>query len=119
MSNISKLIVSVFSICILAIGVIFLWAQNAKGNDVEIPSISQQSETDDKTSQNEQPRAETPKKRPLLIKKHTHQHAIIDDKTSQNEQLRAETPKKRPLLIKKHTRQHAIPKKTGAAPSCQ
>ncbi len=76
MSITAKLIVSVFSICFLAIGAIFLWTQNAKGNDLEIPSISQQSETDDKTSQDEQLRAETPKKRPLLTKRHAPQPVI-------------------------------------------
>ena len=76
MSITTKFIVSVFSICFLAIGAIFFWTQNAKGNDLEIPSISQQSETDDKTSQNEQLRAETPKKRPFLIKRHARQPVI-------------------------------------------
>ena len=76
MSITAKLIVSVFSICFLAIGAIFLWTQNAKGNDLEIPSISQQTETDDKTSQNEQLHAETPKKRPLLTKRHAPQPVI-------------------------------------------
>ena len=78
MSNTTKHLISVFSICILAIGVIFLWTQNTKHkNNLELPSISQQSETDDNTSQNEQLPVETPKKRPLLIKKYTPQHAIL------------------------------------------
>lgn len=78
MSNTTKHLISVFGICILAIGVIFLWTQNTKHkNNLELPSISQQSETDDNTSQNEQSRVETPKKRPLLIKKYAPLHAIL------------------------------------------
>lgn len=113
MSNTAKLIVSVFSICILAIGTIFLWTQNAKGNDVEKPSISQQSETDGKISQNEQLRVETPKKRPFLTKKHTHQPVIpkkqvqprrVNDKISLPVQLSTDindliSPQPRPLTM--------------------
>lgn len=58
-------------------GVIFLWAQNTSHhNRVELPSISQQTGSDDKSSQGEQQSAETHKKRPLLIKQHTRQDVI-------------------------------------------
>lgn len=71
MINTSRFLMSVFSICILTIGVIFLWLQIIKPNNAELPSISQQSEDHDETLQ-----VETPKRRPFLTKKHPSQHVI-------------------------------------------
>ncbi len=77
MSKTTKLLISVLSVCILVIGYILLRPYNTnRNNDVELPSISQQTKTDDNTSQNEQLRVETPKKRPFLTRKRARQHAI-------------------------------------------
>ena len=71
MINTSRFLIGVFSICILTIGVIFLWPQIIKPNNAELPSISQQSEDHDETL-----RVETPKRRPFLTKKRPRQHVI-------------------------------------------
>lgn len=73
MSNTGKLLISVLSVFVLAIGTIFLWTQNAKENDLEIPSISRQTEFDGESSQDQKRHVKTPKKRPLLSRKHTRQ----------------------------------------------
>lgn len=77
-SNITRFLISVYCICILTNSMTYIQAQITKQNNAELTSINQQTETDDNTSQNEQPRVEMPKKRPLLIKKYTplHFHTI-------------------------------------------
>lgn len=71
MINTSRFLIGVFGICILTIGVIFLWPQIIKPNNAELPSISQQSEDHDEILQ-----VETPKRRPYKTKKRPRQHII-------------------------------------------
>ncbi len=76
MSNASRFLISVFCVYILTIGTISLQAQISKQNNAELPSINQQTETDDNTLQEQKPRDKTPKKRPYLIKKHVRKNAF-------------------------------------------
>ncbi|MCY4403221.1 MAG: hypothetical protein OXD54_11645 [Candidatus Poribacteria bacterium] len=65
MSYTTKFLISVFTVCILTIGAIFLWAQITKQKIAALPSINQQTETDVK-----------PKRKLFLTKRHPRQHII-------------------------------------------
>ena len=83
MSNITKLLIRIFSIFVLVSGSLLLWTQDSHSQDnIELPSISQETDTDDKNPQNEQLHVKTLKKRPYLTKKDTHQHTISKKRVS-------------------------------------
>ena len=83
MSNITKLLIRIFSIFVLVSGVLLLWTQDSHSQDnIELPSISQETKIDDENPQNEQLHVKTLKKRPYLTKKDTHQHIIPKKRVS-------------------------------------
>ena len=71
MSIATKFLICILSVCLLTICAISFCAQKTEPNNTELPSNSQQSETDDHNLQ-----VATPKKRPFLTKKHPSQHII-------------------------------------------
>ena len=83
MSNITKLLIRIFSIFVLVSGTLLLWTQDSHSQDnIELPSISQETKIDDENPQNEQLHVKTLKKRPYLTKKDTHQHIIPKKRVS-------------------------------------
>ena len=72
-------IISVFCVFILVTGAVFLYIRHKNG--VELPGISQQTETDGESSQGEQQHAETPKKRPYLTRRDARQYIITKEQT--------------------------------------
>ena len=83
MSNITKLLIRIFSIFVLVSGSLLLWTQDSHSQDnIELPSISQETKIDDENPQNEQLHVKTLKKRPYLTKKDTHQHIIPKKRVS-------------------------------------
>ena len=83
MSNITKLLIRIFSIFVLVSGSLLLWTQDSHSQDnIELPSISQETKIDDENPQNEQLHVKTLKKRPYLTKKDTHQHTISKKRVS-------------------------------------
>ena len=83
MSNITKLLIRIFSIFVLVSGTLLLWTQDSHSQDnIELPSISQETKIDDENPQNEQLHVKTLKKRPYLTKKDTHQHTIPKKRVS-------------------------------------
>ena len=71
MSITTRFLISILSVCLLTICAISFWVLKTEPNNKELPSDSQQSETDDHNLQ-----VVTPKKRPFSTKKHPSQHII-------------------------------------------
>ncbi len=82
MSYTTRFLISVFSVSILTIGAIFLWAQITKQKNTELQNISQLPDVDKNTLQNEKL-----KRRPLLTKKHPRQHIIPQKEMLLNNQV--------------------------------